>query len=178
METIVVERILDRPLTVEGLRELSEQSRWCLDQHRVDIRSTFLALTGERTVCVYAAPDAESVRAVNRQVGVPLVRLWTASVHAAPTAPSAAPAKPFVVVERSFAEPAVLGDLQAMEDRGAWCLDLNGVRFLHTYLSLDRLRMVCVYEAPDAEAVRRTQKQLAMPFDDVWAATLYEYRRA
>ena len=78
-----------------------------------------------------------------------------------------------VMVERSFAEPAVLDDVQAIEDAAAWCLETNRVTFLHTYFSLDRRRMLCLYAGPDAEAVRRAQATAKMPFDRVWAARLY-----
>jgi hypothetical protein len=75
-----------------------------------------------------------------------------------------------VVVERSFAEPVLLEDIQAIEDRGAWCLEAHGVRFLRTYFSRDRRRMICLYEAGDAESVRIAQQQAGVPFDVAWTA--------
>ncbi len=79
-----------------------------------------------------------------------------------------------VVVERKFPEPAMFDEIQAIEDAGAWCLDLHQVRFLRTYFSSDRQRMICLYEAPDAEAVRRSQRRIGLPFERVWAATDHE----
>jgi len=79
-----------------------------------------------------------------------------------------------VVVERSFPEPAVLEDVQALEDAVAWCLEQHGVTFLRTYFARDRTRMVCLYEAPDAEAVRHTQKTGGLPFDRIWAARAFD----
>jgi hypothetical protein len=81
-----------------------------------------------------------------------------------------------VIVERSFREPVQFEAVQAQEDAGAWCLDLHRVHFLRTYFSADRSRMICLYEAPDAEAVRRAQKQIAMPLDAVWTTVLVEGR--
>jgi hypothetical protein len=78
-----------------------------------------------------------------------------------------------VVVERTFAEPVRFEDIQALEDRGAWCLEMHGVRFHKTYFSADRRRMICIYEAPDAESVRLAQTKAAMPFDRVWTASVY-----
>jgi hypothetical protein len=77
-----------------------------------------------------------------------------------------------VVVERTFAEPVVFEEIQALEDRGAWCLEMHRVRFLRTYFSADRRRMICVYEAPDAESVRLAQSKAKMPFDCVWTASV------
>jgi Nickel responsive protein SCO4226-like len=44
------------------------------------------------------------------------------------------------------------------------------VRFLRTYFSADRRRMLCVYDAPDAESVRAAQQTIAMPVERVWPA--------
>jgi len=61
-----------------------------------------------------------------------------------------------------------------MEDRGASCRVQHRVRFLRTYFSADRRRMVCCYAAPDAESVRLAQRQAGVPFERVWPAALYE----
>jgi hypothetical protein len=76
-----------------------------------------------------------------------------------------------VLVERSFETPVQFEDIRDKERLGAWCLDLHGVEFLHTYLSEDHLRMVCAYQARDAEAVRIAQRTIGLPVDRVWATS-------
>ena len=80
----------------------------------------------------------------------------------------------YVIVERVFDEPVEFGDIQAIEDRGAWCLEMHQVRFLKTYFSRDRRRMICLYEAPDAESVRIAQSKAEMPVERVWTTTIHE----
>ena len=80
-----------------------------------------------------------------------------------------------VVVERSFAEPVAFEDIQALEDRGGWCLEAHGVRFLKTYFSRDRRRMICLYEAPDAESVRLAEEKAGVPFESAWAAQVIRH---
>ncbi|HSB35744.1 MAG TPA: nickel-binding protein, partial [Thermoanaerobaculia bacterium] len=63
----------------------------------------------------------------------------------------------------------------ALEDRGQWCLEAHGVRFVKTYLSRDRRRMVCLYEAADAESVRLAQEKAGMPFERVWTARVVRH---
>ena len=77
---------------------------------------------------------------------------------------------PLVIVERTLDQPTDFAELDAMERAVAWCLEVNDVKFLHSYLSTDRRRMICVYEAPDAEAVRRSQRSGGLPFDRAWSA--------
>lgn len=89
---------------------------------------------------------------------------------------SGAPPRVQVVVERSFPEPVRFEDVQAKEDASAWCLEAHGVRFLRTFFSADRRRMICVYEAPDAESVRLANREAGLPFDAVWTASILEGR--
>jgi hypothetical protein len=80
-----------------------------------------------------------------------------------------------VVVERAFPQPVAFGDIQAIEDRGASCLEAHGVRFLRSYFSRDRRRMICLYEAPDAEAVRLAQEKAGVPFETVWTSRVVRH---
>jgi len=79
-----------------------------------------------------------------------------------------------VVVERSFGEPVQFDEIQAIADRGAWCLEMYGVRFVRSFFSTDRRRMICLYEAQDADSVRETQRKAGVPFERVWAASIIE----
>jgi hypothetical protein len=80
-----------------------------------------------------------------------------------------------VIVERRFDEPQIFDELQAKEESFAWCLEQHGVRFIRSYFSKDRKRMICEYEAPDAESVRRAQRTASLPFEHIWTATLFDW---
>lgn len=62
---------------------------------------------------------------------------------------------------------------QAQADN-AWCLKAHDVSHVLSYVSPDGRRMICVFDAPDAEAVRRVADQLGYSFDSVWSATVIE----
>ena len=78
-----------------------------------------------------------------------------------------------IVVERTFQEPVDLARFPAVKDNQG-CLDLHQVRYLKGYLSSDRLRMVCLFEAPDAESVRIVNRRVGMPYERIWTATIHE----
>jgi hypothetical protein len=84
------------------------------------------------------------------------------------------PEMAIVVVERIFPEPVDLARLRAAVKDNQGCLDLHQVRYLRGYLSSDRLRMVCLFEAPDAESVRIANRQVGMPYERIWTATIHE----
>jgi hypothetical protein len=82
-----------------------------------------------------------------------------------------------VIVERSFAEPVPFEQVEAKEDESSWCLDIRRITLACFYFSKDRRRMICVYEAPDAESVRDANTQAELPFDRVWSATRHAAAR-
>jgi hypothetical protein len=80
-----------------------------------------------------------------------------------------------IIVERKFEVPEAFDELQAQEDRFAWCLEQHQVKFIRSYFSKDRRRMICEYEAPDAEAVREVQRTASMPFERLWTAEVFDW---
>lgn len=79
-----------------------------------------------------------------------------------------------VIVERQFEQAVDIAAVQAAEDAAGWCLEAHQVRFVRSYFAADRRRMVCVYDAPDAEAVRTVQRQAGLPFTQIWAAQFFD----
>jgi hypothetical protein len=76
-----------------------------------------------------------------------------------------------VIVERVFDTARDFAELQARENAASWCLAAQRVRGLRSYFAIDRQHLVGVYDAPDAEAVRATQRTAELPAEHVWTAT-------
>lgn len=149
----------------------------CFMLHRADWLGSLLATDGGRMVCWFQAPDAEAIRAAMRQaspkIDMPAEAstrgLWAGTVHRPASRPEPADNLTQVLVERQFEAPVTFESIQAMEDAGAWCLEAHDVQFLATFFAMDYKRMLCVYQAPDAEAVRLAQRQVGMPVASIWA---------
>jgi len=78
----------------------------------------------------------------------------------------------YVVVQRELDRPYEEDEVRAIAENTG-CFDMYGVTLLRSYLSPDRTRMVCVFRAPDAEAVRTVNRVSSIPFTHVWTATLH-----
>jgi Nickel responsive protein SCO4226-like len=74
--SVVVERRFDTAADLDALHEREVAHAWCLEQRRVTYLRTFLSEDGQRMLCLYRAPDAESVRQAQQQAGMPLERVW------------------------------------------------------------------------------------------------------
>lgn len=77
---------------------------------------------------------------------------------------------PHVIVERNFERPLTQEELNAVEARMAACLELYNVRWIRSYWSDDRRRMICEYQAPDIGSVHNVQREADAKFDRAWAA--------
>lgn len=69
------------------------------------------------------------------------------------------------VIERRFAEALNLTTEGAKEIN--LINDEEGVRWLYSFLSVDRRKTYCLYEAPSVEAIRRAAAHAGIPADVV-----------
>jgi hypothetical protein len=80
---------------------------------------------------------------------------------------------PRLICEQSFATP--LSDEQYAADakRADQCLAQHGAKWVRSYFATDRKRMICEFDAPDADAVRLSYRSAGLSFDRVWEAEMY-----
>ncbi|HYH17917.1 MAG TPA: nickel-binding protein [Azospirillum sp.] len=180
MAVVMFEQTFTERISGEQILAKDTQNRWCFTAHRIRPTWHLVSLDGLRVCCALDAPDAESVRLANGKAGAAAPeRVWSATVHGPVSNVQelsrrvGGTARALVAVERSFTGPVRFDEVQALEDRGAWCLSLNRVEFLVSYFALDGRRMICLYDAPDAETVSRTNGRLGLPFERVWSGALY-----
>ena len=168
MADIFVEREFDPPLTRDDVLDMAAQSVGCFGIYKVEWIESFLSLDGRKMFCHFSTPDVESLRLAFRQStgSVPLV-IWSGSIHDSSGVLTAS-----VLVERSFVEPVLLDDIHAMEVANSWCLETRNVKHQRSFFARDKKRMLCLYNAPDAQAVREAQQQAGMPMDSAWAFDL------
>jgi hypothetical protein len=170
---VVVERSFEEARTFDELQAAENAVAWCLEQHRVRFLRSYLSLDARSMVCIYEAPDADAVRETQRRGGLPVARLWPAQVLGSTGRHQARPGFSTVVVERELPQPTPIEDIEQLIAASGGCLATNRAELLESKLSFDRTRMLCVYGAPDAEAVRRANRQLGAVVTRAWTATVH-----
>ena len=175
MSLVVVERSFPEPFTAEALQGYEERGAGCLEVHGARFLYRYVGAERTRMVCLFEAPDAESVRRAQTSARIPFDRVWTARVvaYAGP-----APQGEVVLVERTLPEPVDEGRLREAAVLAAACLDRQDCRIHRSYLSIDGRRSVCIFTGPDAESVRRAQCQARLPYELAWPAALFDPRLA
>jgi len=76
-------------------------------------------------------------------------------------------------MEMTMEEAATEEAIEGMKKATETCFELNGVARQCTYVSTDRKRFVCVMEAPDVAAARRSLESAQIPYGKIWAATSF-----
>ena len=135
----------------------------------MDRNLSLLSADGREVFCHFTAPDAESVRIALRQACVPPGHAWSGTVHDAPGLTDERFAQANILVSRKFDAPVALEEIHALDDIGASCFLTHRVSRIRTYFSTSRLRLVCLYHAPDAESVRLALREARIPAEQVWA---------
>jgi hypothetical protein len=75
-----------------------------------------------------------------------------------------------ILVEQTFDPPMAQDQYDKIARRLDPCIELRDVLWRRSYVSQDRRRMMCEFEAPDAEAVREAFRSAGMPFERAWLA--------
>jgi hypothetical protein len=70
-----------------------------------------------------------------------------------------------IMVEERFDPPIDVSQGSPVADKVSPCLPVYDVTWLSSYIASDGSRCVCVYEAENAEAVRRVYRTADVPFE-------------
>lgn len=81
---------------------------------------------------------------------------------------------PLVIVEQRLDGRLDAATLAGALARNAWCRALYGVEHVESFVAADGDRLICVFRAPDAEAVRSVARRMGYPFERIWEAVHVE----
>jgi len=173
MALILVERSFEQPTPFERLAAMERAVADCLARHRVQALRSFCARDQHHMVCLYEAPDAESVRTTQDEGGLPYDLVWPAQlVPCADT--ELQPGHAQVIVQRRMPGALDADAVRAVHAQSADCMRTYRVTPIESYLSADGTRTVCLFFATDAEAVRLASTQAGLPMERAWTAELRE----
>jgi ubiquinone/menaquinone biosynthesis C-methylase UbiE len=78
-----------------------------------------------------------------------------------------------VMAEQVFREPFTDDRYAAAAKKLTPCLDVRKGAWRRSSLAIDKLRMLCEFEAPDAEAVREAFRASGLAYERVWTADVF-----
>ena len=176
MELVVVERSYPESVALEDIAAQEKTVAWCLQEHAVTYKHSYFDVGRRHMVCLYEAPDAESVRKTQDTGGLSYDHIWTAAALDVPAPPEPPEGYTLVVVQREIPAEATGDILQGMlrTAHGTGCLDAHRVTLRASNFNPPAGRMVCAFHAPDADSVRKANAQGGLPMVRAWSAAYSE----
>lgn len=172
MSLIVVETTVDQPLTAEVLQDADSRVLPCLEARHAKWRYSLLSSDRQRMICTFEAPDAEAVRESYRKARVEFNKMWAAQMISPDEGLSAWNEPILKVFEGTYPDGFTDQQWQEASQLILPCYAERGIEWIRSYVSLDRTRMICELNAPDAEVIREAHRKFGIPFDRVWSAQL------
>lgn len=170
---VVVEREWPGAVSLEAVAEQDRRARWCMSANDAHAVLHAVAPGAHQSICIYDAPDVEALRRVADTLHIePPPSLWASTEHWNPAGERPALAlkaeeQTIGMVHRCFDRPTAFAEAQSIEAASSHCLTINGVRFLRSYLARDLRTMLCLYAAPDLEAIRAANRLIGLPMSGV-----------
>jgi hypothetical protein len=72
---VLVTRSFEQPVRFEELQAREDAGQSCLQLHRVRFARSYFSIERKRMLCLYRAPDADSVRFAQHQASMPVERV-------------------------------------------------------------------------------------------------------
>jgi hypothetical protein len=78
---VIVERDYGQRIPVAAIDDYRKQWAPCFQTNSVSLLESYVRTDDLGSLCVLAAPDADTARRANRTAGAPLKRAWSATIH-------------------------------------------------------------------------------------------------
>ncbi len=169
MSIVIVETLADTPLTPENPTETDYQILDCLGARMGTWQYSLLSSDRLRMLCVFDAPDAESVRESYAKAGGAFDRIWSAQ-RLTPAQPPQPNDTPLTVVESICPESFTPDQWQTAQAslKSDWAD--AGVEWAKAYAALNHSRGFWELHAPEAKMVQEIHHRVGLPFSRVWSA--------
>ena len=159
------------PVVPADVFAMANEADGCFSLHRVDWAKSYLAAAGDRMLCWYTAPDAESARMALRQLGSDMNAVWAGRVLSAISdtgLSSSSDTDPNVLIEQSFPEARTPEQVQDLQSEWQPHLQAQGAALVAGFLSNDGKHLVSVCQAADSAVVDRAMAAAGARPDAVW----------
>jgi len=147
----------------------------CFEVRNAKWRYSLLSADRHRMICTFEAPDAESVRQAYRQADVGFSKVWMAQVIEREGVTPVWNEPILKVLEGSYPNGFTDEEWNEAQRLILACYEERGIEWVRSYASLDKTRVVCELNAPDAEVIQETHSKAGIPFDRVWCAEVLKF---
>lgn len=173
MSLVIVERALEEPREFSSLQAIENAASSCLVTHRVRPLRAFISRDRRHMICLYDAPDAESVRETQRVAGLPVSHVWS-GVQVVDRPQPLPPGYSMIFVQREVPAGTTPEQLEYFANDPKGCNGRLRIKHVAVFASHDCRRVCCLYHGPDLESVRAGNHEVGAPYERLWVADEFE----
>lgn len=81
---------------------------------------------------------------------------------------------PYVVVERTWESPITPQILEKAAQKMLGCIAARHGQWVRSMITPDGKRTICTFDAPDAESIRQSYREMGVEYDAIWTAQMME----
>lgn len=171
MSLVIAETVAEQPITEEVLQEIAERAGPCHQARNITWQCSLLSTKRDRMICIYDAPDAESLRESYRRAGLLSRVVWAANLVQRETAQPQPDLMSRYVIEGTY-PPLTEANWNEISDKLLHYCTNSGIEWLQSYLSFDRTKVIHELNIPDAKLMEEVPHTLEIPGDRSWSAQI------
>lgn len=171
MSLVIVETVVEQPITDAVLEEAVQIALPCLQARGVSWLHSLLSNDRDQMICLYDAPDAATVRNAYAKLGVQKHAIWAGEIiQPEDIQPLSALAEHSVIkVHYSTSSET---DWNEAQQKFSQCCVAHKINWLRSYVSLDRTRTIYEFMTPNVEFLQNIQCQANISYDAIWSGQL------
>jgi hypothetical protein len=165
---------LSTPVNYDRWMEVNHRLDGCLEARQAHWLYSLVSMNGDRSICVFNVPYAETVREACREARMPFQCVWQADLWLAENLQNLACGTPLIVTEVNYDPPITKTVYEVTKQRAKVCLDELNVQSVFSMIALDGTHSVCPFSAASVEQVRSLYRKVRIPVERIWKGTLLQ----
>lgn len=178
MKLTVLERSfspeLPAPMTFDQWMQVNHRLDGCLEARQVHWVNSVVSVNGDRCVCLFQAPYADTLREASREARMPFERVWQADLWVAENPQIFSQGTSLIAAEVSYDTPITKTIYEATKRQAKGWLDELNIQSAFSIIALDGSYSISLFSATNAEAVRSLYRKVGIRFERVWKGTLIQ----
>lgn len=176
MKLAVLERTFSpefaAPMTNDNWMQVNHTLDGCLEARQVQWLHSLVSVNGDRAVCLFQVPYAETLREACREARMPFQRVWQADLWLEQDPASFPQGCSLVVVAVNHDPPMTKTRHEFSKQKAEGCFQELKIQPAFSAVSLDGTYSICAFSATTAEDVRSFYRKMGQPFQQIWKAIL------
>ncbi|QIR37184.1 DUF4242 domain-containing protein [Tolypothrix sp. PCC 7910] len=160
------------PMTYEHWMQIVQSFAGCIKARNIQWLYSLVSAQGDRSICLHQVPYTDAIREAYREAGVQFQRVWQAYLWLDREVAKLPQGYPLVIAEVNFEPPITKAIYEESKHQAESYFHELNIQQIFCAASCDGTRLICVFDAANAEDVRSLYCKIGQPVEQVWTGNL------